>query len=781
MNNLYIYRRLLPAIIAAFCLAGCSDDDALPGAEGEDMLELTYELPVVESHGRYYSFTVTPGDAGNVEITSDVDWLHLTSSTLPADGIVEFRTDDNDDVAGRRATLVFRAPDLRKRAAIEIYQRGEGDYDDNADTDVMSDYRVGWGFNAFGEYKNRNSVQGRIIDTALMGGIDSDSTFQSVQEVIRGSEKFEIVSAFSMQEMSSHLTKKMEKTSSFLGVKKTIRRFKEVTSHDLSESYMAYARLYKIVSSRSIDRGVLEYLVATYGIEDLPFTQGFKEQYKKVLDANSSTRRDKIKNMVNTYGTHLVIEALAGGSIDYVVTFDRTYASEFEKDAEEQCSRVFGKSTGSSSSSSHSVVTSSMSNDYTFSIAGGTADTRAALKNAISGLSDTGALPNNLLQEWLSTVVYTPSNKKNLDIIDFNFMPIWDLFADPKIRAEVQDVVAEMSNQSNNMYTDQELGIDNYVIDLTSKDFTFPADGSGSLVKVMYSNGTPLLEICSEYVPKIRTDRRVTVFYPIKNGRTSHSQGLFPGDGEGNRPAFVSFYENTCYVEPIEGFGYYDRITTAYCMHGNLYEQGYGVKCRPAPDTKTLPHQLQFNASNIKYDVVKIGSGYWTRRNIMESMYFGTLSGRSFTRRERIYNDGNADMLYAYILNQRSAFLSANSDFYGSKREPSVDMALYWYLPTEHDKENLTDYIGRNTKSLFKGGTSGFDAQFCGYFSTGTSSPTDNTNCYIAFKESAKSTTKGYALVLKPDYTWDTQVISGINKMYPVRLFRTRYFTYPNL
>lgn len=108
-------------------------------------------------------------------------------------------------------------------------------------------------------------------------------------------------------------------------------------------------------------------------------------------------------------------------------------------------------------------------------------------------------------------------------------------------------------------------------------------------------------------------------------------------------------------------------------------------------------------------------------------------------------------------------------------------MALYWYLPTEHDKENLTDYIGRNTKSLFKGGTSGFDAQFCGYFSTGTSSPTDNTNCYIAFKESAKSTTKGYALVLKPDYTWDTQVISGINKMYPVRLFRTRYFTYPNL
>lgn len=544
---------------------------------------------------------------------------------------------------------------------------------------------------------------------------------------------------------------------------------------------MAYARLYKIVSSRSIDRGVLEYLVATYGVDELPFTQGFMEHYKKVIDANSSTRRDKIKNMVNTYGTHLVIEALAGGSIDYVVTFDRTYASEFEKDAEEQCSRVFGKSTGSSSSSSHSVVTSSMSNDNTFSISGGTADSRTALQNAIKGLSNAGALPTDRLQKWLSTVYYSPDNKKNLDIIDFNFMPIWDLFADQKIRLEVQSVVTEMASQSNNIYTDEELGIDNYVIDLTKSDFTFPADGSGSLVKVMYSNGTPLLEICSEYVPKIRTDRRVTVFYPIKNGRTSHSQGLFPGDGEGNRPAFVSFYENSCYVAPVEGYGYYDRIKTAYWMHGNLYEQDYGVECRQAPGAKTLPHQLQFNTSDIKYDVVKIGSGYWTRRNVMQSMYFGTLNGRSFIRRERIYNDGKGDMLYAYIFNQQSTFMIAQRKIYGAEREPSVDMALYWYLPTQHDKENLTDYIGRNTKSLFKGGTSGFDAQFCGYFATGTSAPSDASNCYIAFKESAASTARGCALVLKPDYTWNTQEVSGINKMYPVRLFRTRYFIYPNL
>lgn len=614
MNNLKIYCRMaLTAIMAACCLAGCSDDD-LPGPGGEDTLGLTYDLPVVESCGRYYSFAVTPesGADGTIKITSGCDWLHLVTTTLPADGIVEFRTDDNDDATGRRASIVFTAPDIDKTATIEIYQRGEGDYDDNADTDVMSDYRVGWGFNAFGEYKNRNSVQGRIIDTALMGSIDSDSTFQSVQEVIRSSEKFEIISAFSMQEMSSHLTKKMEKSSNFLGVKKTIKRMQEVCSNKLSESYMAYARLYKIVSARSIDRGALEYLVATHRVDDLPFSPGFKECYNQIINANGASRRDKIKEMVNKYGTHLVIEALAGGSIDYVVTFDRTYASEFEKNAEEQCSRVFGKSTSGSSSSMKSVVTSSMSNDNTFSIAGGSAASRASLQEAIKGLDNAGSLPNDRLQTWLSSVYYSANNKKNLDIIDFSFMPVWDLFADASIRSEVQEVVTDMANQSNNLYTDEELGIDNYVIDLTRSDFSFPADGSGSLVKVMYSNGKPLLEICSEYVPKIRTDRRVTIFYPIKNGHTSHSQGFFPGDGEGNRPSFVSFYENSCYVEPIEGYGYYDRISTAYWMHGNLYEQDYGVKCRQVANTKVVPHQLQFKTSNIAYDVVKIGSGYWT-------------------------------------------------------------------------------------------------------------------------------------------------------------------------
>ena len=93
----------------------------------------------------------------------------------------------------------------------------------------------------------------------------------------------------------------------------------------------------------------------------------------------------------------------------------------------------------------------------------------------------------------------------------------------------------------------------------TSQDSRFSFSNTDksntSLVKIYYVNNVPVLEICEEYVPKIRSDQRIQVFYPIYLGKTNHSQGLFPGDGEGNRPASIAFYEGDCYVTPIEEYG----------------------------------------------------------------------------------------------------------------------------------------------------------------------------------------------------------------------------------
>jgi hypothetical protein len=163
-------------------------------------------------------------------------------------------------------------------------------------------------------------------------------------------------------------------------------------------------------------------------------------------------------------------------------------------------------------------------------------------------------------------------------------------------------------------------------------------------------------------------------------------------------------------------------------------------------------------------------------------MSFGVLRNRSFIFRETIYEDkNNGPMLYAFIFNQKANFINAQPTVYGPSRDEETDLALYWYLPTLKDKEYLTQYIGNNTKPLFKNGVTGFDAQFCGYFETQSSQPTDANNCYVAFKNKSSSTDEGYSLVLTPNYDWSTKKITDINMRFPIRLYRSRYFKYPNL
>ena len=287
-------------------------------------------------------------------------------------------------------------------------------------------------------------------------------------------------------------------------------------------------------------------------------------------------------------------------------------------------------------------------------------------------------------------------------------------------------------------------------------------------------------------MPKIRSDRRITVFYPIYNGRTRIGQGLFPGDGEGNPPSTLTFSEGEVYVNPIEGYGCYDKIDTAYYMHGNLYATNYGITCKTPSNITVREHKLTFNEWSVSYPVVKIGSGYWTRTYISKDMKFGYYNRSTFIADELVVDN----ILFANIYETNaSAFMSANKGIYGPDADEVYGERCLWYLPLASDRQNLTEYLGKNLKSLFKGQPSGFDAQFEGYFGvydTGGNLLDYETRrdqgkkCYVPFKKSVASS-NGEALILSPDYTWTKVNTSSLYNYYPVRLFRTAYFTHKNL
>jgi uncharacterized protein with PIN domain len=777
-------------VILTVLLGGCTKDDPLlPNEEG---LQLTCNLKEVEPGARYHTLRVdgVPAETGTYITKVNAAWARLERDTLAEDGIMELWVEENTDVRRRSLQVtVSNVNDPFQSGTIEIFQKGLGESDENTSGDPLSDFRIGWGMNAYDEYQSSNSIRGRVFDLNALAALDKEDEFQSVQEIIRAQSDFMNVSATSEREMSALLTSRQDKSSNFLGVKKTMRRYSQVSKNMSSQQYCSYARITKVVASRSIDAGTIQYIVEKMPVTQIPFTSRFREVYEKIKNNNGAKRDQQITTMLNEFGTHVVIEAYAGGMIDYIGTFSRTQTSQLESIAEEQSKRVLGIANSSASNTLKNSLISDISQGASVEIKGGDPILRNNLIQGISKLDRLDVIPNKQLQEWFSSIVYTGSNKKELDLVDFKVMPIWQLFADKTISQQILMQVLKMQEQSNNKIPDQELGMDNYSISLQDSRFSFSnTDKSNtSLVKIYYVNNVPVLEICEEYVPKIRSDQRIQVFYPIYLGKTNHSQGLFPGDGEGNRPASIAFYEGDCYVTPIEEYGTSQKLSNIYYIHGNLYEKDYGNACAVPKNTTVQDHRLQFSEWDVSYPVVKIGPGYWTRTYITRKMQFGVkgAGGRFMTKEEVV--DG---ILFADIYQTNSTgFLFPNEEIFGQHTEAYYGKQTLWYLPLTRDRKHLIEYLGGNMKTLFKGQMTGFDAQFEGYYGSYDESGNDlgkttrrenGKKCYVAFKDGTTSSS-GVAMVLTPDYTWKSIVTSAAFNYYPVRLFRTSCYIHDNL
>ena len=796
MNKLPIL--LFTALTLLLCLSSCHDDSDEPGnadspwtvfwSNGEDEA-------VIDIYGRYYSLysTFSGEPDSTLTLSCDADWLQLQHTDLPADGIIQLLAQANNDGAGRTATIVVHSelhPD--SDITLLVHQRGLSEGRANADEnpDPMSDYRVGWGFNVFEEYKSLNSLRGRIIDGNKLEKFDSDTTFNSMQEAVRGLETFQVFSAWSLQEMSMKLTKEMTTQTNFVAVKKTTKRFTEINKKSSKESACSYARLQKTVASRSMDEGALRYIIGEKDEKDLPFTNSFREAYNKVVNSSGAERDDAIRDLIDNYGTHLIISASVGCKMDLCLTFEKSTSYEFQKETVETSKKVFGRTKKSKTEKVSEHLSCDISNSNCIQVSGGSEETRSRLETTIRTLTDINVLEGNMVEEWMNSVtpgdLYDAQRRKDLDVVDFRFMPVWELFSDTQAKAAVLNYVIDMSHRSDCDFTDRELGIDNYQIDLNDKSLAnFSTEQNASLVRMarLSSSKTPIMEICQEYVPKIRSDRRIVVYYPILEGRTRIGQGIFRGDGD-MPPCTLAFSDGDLYVDPIEGYGSGDILDTLYYVHGNLYAQDFGIGMQKQELTAT---NEVFRVDNITIPIVKIGSGYWTRRNMNESLGFGTpkdpnnLDG-AYTTQERF----RGNMLFTNIFYGNSAaFRESHPKLFDNEKDEQTGAAIHWYLPMPRDISELKEYIGQNPKALFVGQPSGFDAQFSGLWGqwdimNGNAKLSQNyyyegDYCFIAAKQSQYS---GSVMALGKDYSMRLiDIDSDKADWFPVRAFRTSYYT----
>ena len=770
-------------LLAVITLTSCHDDD-LPSfnPEPNSPIRLSEQEVEIGSDGRYYSVTASvEKQTGDVRATTDAKWIELDADSLSAYGKLRFYVQPNEDYASRDATITFRLGQTTERAILKIHQRSLADDDANAVPGgaLTRISRVGYGYNMFIDYIDPKSVTEPILDYQKM--VEAEQTWGTIiAQEGRSQQDLSIRSSYSIEEMTAWLTEQVTTEVNILFYNKKVTKFKRVDEYDKTQSSFGFSSLSKTVASRYVDEGKLESIIRSG--KDI-FTTDFRKQYDMV---NSQPSQQNIENLINKFGTHLVVYADLGGRLDYMVNFRSQETSRETIEKYMKYKNGKQKENRETEEASHNVYSNG---SLSYDIYGGSEE---AIRNLTSNprTSDIyNQIDPSLLNGWLQSI--RADDNKSLSMVHCLLLPIWQLFTNPTARSEIISYILVLARQEGGTLGArlEELSLDNYYrLDITKEMEKWGNGTDNTLVKLVYLNNMPKMEICNEYVPELRGDRRVTIFYPIYRNVTNIRRGFFRGDGE-NPPAEVMFdNEGGCYVRPLSDFKAGDIISTIYYIDGAYYATDMGIRM---PEVKASLRDYKIDLKDgYTYPVVKIGPGYWTRQNIKGQLQFGAPVDPSDPDcyDYDMYEEVRNGMLYANIFYGNSLSYRTNYPGLFDPEVDEMDNRIHWYVPRVKDIRVLETYVGKNCKSLFPNQQSGFDAQFAGY-----NGEFDDLNqgkqfekmgmhyvgeyCFIASKEGVSNS--GEALVLSPDYTLKRCAINkATDNWYPLRAFRSSYYKY---
>ena len=193
-----------------------------------------------------------------------------------------------------------------------------------------------------------------------------------------------------------------------------------------------------------------------------------------------------------------------------------------------------------------------------------------------------------------------------------------------------------------------------------------------------------------------------------------------------------------------------------------------------------------------KYPIVKIGSLFWTRRDVYHKM--GLALSSSSDRTLDVVKNG---VLYARFWHDLGrSNISANKWIWGNSPNTLFqgNPNQLWYFPRGDDVRNLHAYLGFNPKALFAGQVAGFNAEFNGYYggydivnkkSAGQVDIRSKGELNVFATRNTKDETNALLLVLDKNY----QLYEAANgpdgtwreNYYPVRPVRGYMFNYPTL
>lgn len=764
-------------------------------------------VPILPFRASYESLRVELGgrdaSSGEIYVRSNVRWLTVSSGTLAADGMVAIKTQANLSEQRREAILTFTdGANPSRTAQLRLVQLSSGDSDQNADA-AREQLYVGYGYDIYKALESPMAVRARIpvLDYPFMvRQLNLAEKYQLIQDCHLSRLDVNYVNAGNIHAYGQGLSQLQteDKDNIFEGCLddcNTLVKLLKSTSEGLDQHNYGHGSLEKAVASRIIDRAALLDLKREGRV---PYSDEFSTRLHECRRANGETRRQLIESVLTEFGTHVILQVDLGGRIDYSFTMRKSATFNAREEIEQEVNYTLGQIAGidrtgknqEPSTSKTSVVTSEGETISAITVRGGGAGEVQALEKEISGLSANGQIDPARITDWLASINYSPhfQGDPSLDVIHFELIPLWDLVTED-VREDFMRVTFALGQRSDNVLPDSFTGMDIYQIDPRGAEkslFTFSEGGDGSLCRILYMAGEPVLEVCSEYVPMIRSDKRVTIAYPIYQKGIRLNQGLFLGDGT-HRPAYVAFSGGDCYVNPFPDMAQDSVLTHFWYVNGNLMPESpvdlpsYGQKGREVRDDV-----FYFLAPRGTYShpIVKVGSNFWTRADIDHPMGFCEDPHSGYLYFDELVED---DVLYTRFDFQINDIIMEDNDWiWGNERR--------WYMPTSVEVKSLEAFLGFNPKALFPGQLSGFDARFNGYWGisdvlNGRATFPDNRLALRykgqihLFSVVDNGGDEPQLLVLDGNYHLTRYDVLGEwhEDYYPVRPVRSNKFEYPSL
>ena len=461
--------------------------------------------------------------------------------------------------------------------------------------------------------------------------------------------------------------------------------------------------------------------------------------------------REGMKRLINTYGTHFVLQAEVGGCVRYATTVDMSKVNgDFSLDAYAKMSYSrlgFSASASVENRYKNSYENSSDSRTTKLSVLGGSPEAVSALFKDPNGEN---------LKEWAATLPL--DNFKNTVVTKVvSSIPLWELLVGPKYAERAKELEEYVTSGAYelDMKNEYDFGIgDIGKIKSVSSLFSKEDDASGTLVKDLIVDQKVVARACKEFIPQLSTTELCIVLYPMVENKPKYNLGYFVGN-RSNAPCRVCWNDSTAAAKITrlareKTKGIRETLYILGCSFLNEELDQKTIQTGLLRDvTKDEVYMLSqktyvekqkgqnvYVAKDHKYPLIKLFNHVWTRENFS---YYGK------------DDKGNVD---CKVDNE-------SGEIYYAPKFVTTDacrerIPLGWRLPRTTEFEQLVAEmkdkgVQQPARTLGIGGVTGFNAQWTDYWENNQTKPhTEKQSAHFwGYEYDSKKKAENYA---KPYY-----------------------------